>query len=261
MLSSMMPCSQKKIRPCYLPAVLMLLLFMCFSFLVQAQVHRRSAEETKTHGKTSGKKKKKSLMKHITLDVGGAYYSLSTQTRTVLVSTGGANVMEPFKITGSIIAVYVYPKYHLWSSDKISVSLGIPLGVGGSDKVEPINPNPTGPDNSTYGIGLSLPIMADINFGACALNASRDEDAKLGGYLGVGLALVSAGANVSGDNDRYYSQVEDNNLAQRIWTTGLIVHAGVRAKFGKLPLGLGVSYMPSTSKGYSVFGGSLYVPL
>jgi hypothetical protein len=103
--------------------------------------------------------------------------------------------------------------------------------------------------------------MLDVNFGSASIQSGHDEDVKLGGFIGVGVAVAGVGAKWSNDGLSYSELVEGQDIPTHIWASGLRFHAGIQAKFGKVPMGLTVGYIPAGGDNASLLSVALVVPL
>jgi hypothetical protein len=131
--------------------------------------------------------------------------------------------MVPDKIT-TISAITYNPRFNFHETEKMSVSLGIPLSIGflgdGSGGYDEITGEQVADDIN--GFSLDVPLMVNLNLGAGSSGLNKG---KVGGFIGAGYTYHYA-------SSRDYTK---NGSEESIGGTsfGLTVNGGIRFDIGE----------------------------
>lgn len=173
-----------------------------------------------------------------------------------------------YKVSGSGVGLYVYPKLHIVELANHSLSVGIPVMLGASGSAN----SQTGAEESSafWSIGLAV----DLNGGR--LNKKRDNSEKMIGYFGgIGVAYSGApigwdGSSITKPNPLHKDMIVLNKSESEYdymagESAGLLIHAGVVVPFlfnkeSNKNMGLRFFAIPSFGKGkLTYFGATVFV--
>ena len=208
---------------------------------------------------TTVEARKSFITEHLSINIGigGVFAQKKTDSffiRSVLRDTVG----RPFTTSGSGGGIYIYPKCHLASFKPFSLSVGMPLFLGFSTRHRPTSPEDEMP-SSSYTLALSVPVMVDLNFGACALELAQERD--LGFFIGGGFAYTHLGANITSPTADYDRLIDKNDLPDNISNLGLRMHAGMKLTISQLPLVFAGGYHVPGNKGFGIVDFALSVQI
>ncbi|SFD53579.1 hypothetical protein SAMN05518672_102337 [Chitinophaga sp. CF118] len=136
--------------------------------------------------------------------------------------------MVPDKIT-SIAAITYSPGFNFHETEKMSVSLGIPLSIGfmgdGNNAYDETTEEDEVAAGDINGFTLDVPLMVNLNLGA---GSSRMSKGNIGGFIGAGYTY-------------HYSSSRDytkDSIEKSIGGTsfGLTVNGGIRMGIGDGPI-------------------------
>ena len=141
--------------------------------------------------------------------------------------------------SAAAFGVFVYPKYSFYSTEKFSISVGIPLTLAFSGGAS--SNSRTGTESSASFL-YDLPLMVDFNGGVMA-PANRYGDSRFGYFVGVGIGMENTTAGYAYESNGYTGGYDENPKAKSV---GPNVHAGVVFRIGSEDrprfLGLRLSY-------------------
>ena len=131
--------------------------------------------------------------------------------------------MVPDKIT-TVSAITYSPRYNFHETEKMSVSLGIPLSIGFMEDGNGGYDATTGEEvaGDITGFTLDVPVMVNLSVGAGSSHMSKG---KFGGYIGAGYTYHYASSRDYIKNDI------DKSIGGSSF--GLTVNGGVRISIGE----------------------------
>lgn len=130
--------------------------------------------------------------------------------------------MVPDKIT-TISALTYSPRFNFYETEKLSVSLGIPLSIGFMGDGSGGYDETTGEEiaDDINGFALDVPVMVNLNLGAGSSDMSKR---SMGGFIGAGYTYHYA-------SSRDYTK---NGIEESVGgnSFGLTVNGGIRFSIG-----------------------------
>ncbi|MBO9729426.1 MAG: hypothetical protein J7623_12390 [Chitinophaga sp.] len=159
------------------------------------------------------------------------------------------------KVTSA--AITYSPRYNMMENNRMSVSIGIPLSIGGSGGRGGTTDDGYWIDDVYYYTGtttstpevkarwmIDIPLMINLNFGALSTKTNKQ---TFGFYVGGGFGYHYGPVNLD-KIDRYGEHYKDSTMQN---SYGPVGNAGLRINFSKRTregLDLRFSYMKSVSK-------------
>ena len=121
--------------------------------------------------------------------------------------------------------MFAYPKFHVFSGDNFSISVGIPLTLAFSSSSN----SQTGTDESSTSFLYDLPLMIDYNGGAMC-PAHRYDGSRFGYFAGVGIGIENTEANYDYVSTGYTGTTNDYTRAKSV---GPNLEGGVVLRYGR----------------------------
>ena len=152
--------------------------------------------------------------------------SLAT-SNTVKTNLSDASGTATITRSATAAGFFVYPKYNVYSGEKFSISVGIPLTFAFSGSASANSR--TGVDESSSSFLYDLPLMIDYNGGVMSPQ-NRNGDGRIGYYAGVGIGIENTDASSfeyisTGYNSGYTAYTKAKSV-------GPNVHAGFVFRVG-----------------------------
>lgn len=161
----------------------------------------------------------------------GRKFNISLGISLALSNSVTKSYMDPIgsgTLTKSATAfgVFVYPKYSFYSTEKYSISVGIPLTLAFSGSASANSRTGTAEGSASF--SYDLPLMFDFN-GGCMAPQGRYGESRFGYFAGVGFGIQNGDATsytYSGTGSVNY----DADLNAK--SVGPNIHAGGVFRFG-----------------------------
>jgi hypothetical protein len=169
-------------------------------------------------GKTASKKSKRRGYdegKKFNISIGLSLATSNTVTTKLSDASGSATITRS---GGPAIGVFVYPKFHVYSAEKFSISVGVPLTIAFSGSSN----SRTGVDEGSTSFLYDLPLMIDFN-GGVMTPAGRYGDSRFGYFAGVGIGIENTDASYAYVGNGYTGKTPDYTKAKSV---GPNVHVG-----------------------------------
>jgi len=196
-------------------------------FTSAANAQRTSSSSSKS--KSSTQSKKPSSRKRHNSEEGkkfnfslGASLAKSNSVTTTYSDGGGTATIT--RNAGPAIGIFAYPKYNFYTSEKFSLSVGVPLTIAFSGSSN----SRTGADESSSSFLYDLPLMIDYN-GGVMNPANRFGDQKFGYFAGIGIGVENTDASYEYVSNGYTGSTTDYTKAKSV---GPNIQAGGVLRFG-----------------------------
>lgn len=176
---------------------------------------------------------------NISLGISLAFSNTVTKTYS---DAGGTGVLTK---SASAFGLFVYPKYHVYSTEKYAVSVGIPLSLAFSGSA---SANSRTGSEGGGSFMYDLPLMVDYN-GGCMSPQGRYGESRIGYFAGAGLGMQNGDATsyaYAGTGNVNY----DSDL--KVKSVGPVIHAGGVLRIGSEErpryIGLRIAYKIGLNK-------------